>query len=133
MFWGGFFYVSYTSFVLWRHGEDGIVLPIIKYETLVRNYKNKKGTKEMRSIHYSADLTVQLGSGGVLIIPQRGVTMKEIEESRQRKLFIKVRPENPEDHYLIDNDESTPFKLFKLFSLACVTSFISFAWFRRRD
>jgi hypothetical protein len=133
MLWGllfyGLFYGSYYSFVLWRHGEAAIVLPITKYETFV-DYK--EGTREILRTRYVADLSVRLSSGEVVVIPRKPIDMELIEGSRQRKIGIMVHPENPKFHRFVRH-ESVFFPAFKFFLLTCVVSFISFIWFRRRS
>jgi hypothetical protein len=129
MSWGALFYESRDIFVLWRHGEAAIVLPIKKYETSVTY---KKGTKEILNTHYVADLSVRLSSGEVVVIPRKPITMELIEESRQRKVDVIVYPRNPEFHRFV-NDGPVFFRFFKFFLFTCAISFISFIWFRRRD
>lgn len=117
--------LSHSEYVLWRHGKTAVVLPIEDYETHVAY---KQGTNEVRHTYYVANLSARLDTGEVVGIPNKPVTMEQINASHQGGMAVVFLPGNPETNRFVDKEP----RLLRLFLLSCAFSLASFLWFRHR-
>lgn len=119
---------SQMEFSLWRHGKTAIVLPVENYGEVNTSYHKKDGTRIIRK-SYVANLNVRLDSGEIANIPRKPVTLERIQESYEKEIRIVFLPYKPEINHFVG--EELP--LFPWLLMSCITTFISFLWFRNRS